>query len=73
MVAGRLVWGLVRVLLSGVTGSAFTWELFMSGAFFSAAPGIILQLMLIPAVMYSLKRMGVLGYESAAAVGTTTR
>lgn len=73
MVAGRVVWGLVRVLLSGAAGSAFTWELFMSGAFFSAAPGIILQLMLIPAIMYSLKRMGVLGYESAAAAGTTTR
>jgi len=54
MVAGRLVWGAVRVVLTGVGGEAFTWAMFLSGAFFTAIPGIVLQLIFIPAMMVAL-------------------
>ena len=54
MIAGRLVWGAARVILSGVGGQAFTWAMFLSGAFFTAIPGIILQLFFIPAMMVAL-------------------
>ena len=54
MIAGRLVWGAVRVILSGVGGEAFTWAMFLSGAFFTAIPGILLQLFFIPAMMVAL-------------------
>ena len=58
MVGGRLVWGVVRVLLTGVAGEAFTWQMFLSGAFLTAIPGIVLQLVLIPAIMVALDRSG---------------
>ncbi len=58
MLAGRVVWGAVRVALSGVAGSAFTWQLFLSGALLNAIPGIILQLVLIPALMVALDKSG---------------
>lgn len=63
MLGGRVVWGIVRVLLSGVAGQAFTWELFLSGAFLTAIPGIILQLVLIPALMVALDRTGFVRFE----------
>lgn len=63
MVAGRLVWGVVRVLQSGVAGSVFTWELFLSGAVLGAIPGIILQLVFIPALMVAMDRTGVVRFR----------
>lgn len=54
MLCGRVVWGIARALLSGIGGEAFTWKLFASGAFLTALPGIILQLILIPIIMVSL-------------------
>ena len=65
MVGGRLVWGAVRVLLSGVAGQALTWEMFLSGAMLTAVPGIILQLTLIPALMLALDRTGLVKFRRA--------
>ena len=56
MIAGRLVWGAVMIVLMGLGGSAFTWQLFLGGALLNALPGIALQLILIPAVMVLLDR-----------------
>ena len=56
MLAGRVVWGIVRALLSGVSGSAFTWAAFMSGAFINAVPGIIVHIVLIPVIVMALER-----------------
>jgi len=58
MVGGRLVWGIARVVMSGVASQAFTWQMFLSGALLTAIPGIILQLVFIPAVMVALDRTG---------------
>lgn len=73
MLAGRLVWGAVRALLSGASDNAFTWELFMSGAFVTAIPGIVLQLILVPALMLALQRVGALpgAKEKASVRGNT--
>lgn len=60
MLAGRIVWGLVRFILARATMQPFTLEMFMAGAFLTAIPGILIQLILIPAVMAALKRAGVL-------------
>ena len=56
MLAGRLVWGAAMVVLMGLGGSAFTWQLFIGGAVLNAIPGIVLQLVLIPVVMVLLDR-----------------
>ena len=56
MLAGRLVWGVVQVVMMGMQGSAFTMEAFLAGAITTAIPGIILQLVLIPAVVAALEK-----------------
>ena len=58
MVAGRVVWGIVRLILAGLSGSSFTWALFLAGAVTTAIPGIILQLVLIPVLVMVLERAG---------------
>lgn len=60
MVAGRLVWGCAMVVILGVTGSAFTWSAFLSGALLNAIPGILLQVILIPLLVMALRRAGIL-------------
>ncbi len=60
MLLGRAVWGCVQLLLSGVTGTPFTWAAFMAGAFTAAIPGIIVQLILVPAVVLALRKAKVL-------------
>ncbi len=56
MLIGRFVWGGVNVILFGFSGKGFTWQMFMVGAFINAVPGIVLQLILIPAIMVALDR-----------------
>ncbi|MDD6572035.1 MAG: ECF transporter S component [Thermoflexaceae bacterium] len=56
MVTGRIAWGIVRVILSGAGGYAFTWQAFMAGAFLNAIPGIIVQIILIPVIVLALKK-----------------
>ena len=55
MLAGRIVWGIVRLILAGLSGSSFTWALFLSGAFTAAIPGIILHIVLIPVLVIALE------------------
>ena len=56
MLGGRVVWGVAQSILLGLGDSGFTLSMFISGAFLKAIPGIILQLVLIPAVMLLLKK-----------------
>ena len=60
MVAGRLVWGAVRFVLAGLSGSGFPFSAFLSGALFTAVPGIIAQLVLIPLIITALQKAKVL-------------
>lgn len=61
MIAGRIVWGIAEAALLGV--GAFTWEMFVAGAFINAVPGIILQLVFIPALLEALNRAGLLQFR----------
>lgn len=56
MIAGRIVWGIVSIIIYGITESAFTWQMFLGGALLNAIPGIILQLVLIPTLMIALEK-----------------
>lgn len=67
MVVGRIVWGVAEVVLLGLDGQAFTWELFLSGALLTAIPGIILQLVFIPALMIALDRTGLVRFSKKTA------
>lgn len=56
MISGRIVWGAVRALLSGVAQSPFTWAAFWAGAFTTAVPGIVIHIVLIPLIVMALRR-----------------
>jgi len=65
MLAGRVVWGVAMMTVMGISGSGtFTWSFFIAGAFINAIPGIILQLVLIPTIMITLKRTGLVPLQS---------
>ena len=54
MVSGRIVWGIV----AGLTGGSFPFSAFLSGALFTAVPGIVAQLVLIPLLLTALQKAG---------------
>lgn len=56
MIAGRLVWGIVKAVLLGLGGNAFTLHAFIIGGFADALPGILLQFLLIPLLMRLYER-----------------
>lgn len=60
MISGRIVWGLVMIVLLGFGSTGFTFQAFLGGALLNAVPGIIIQLIIIPAIMLALKRTGLM-------------
>ncbi len=60
MIAGRLVWGLVRYLLAGLSGTEFSAAMFLAGAVTTAIPGIILHIILIPLLVMLFEKAGLL-------------
>ncbi len=58
MIAGRVVWGIVRLILAGLAGNSFTWKAFIAGAVTNAVPGIILHIVLIPVLVMVFERAG---------------
>lgn len=72
MIGGRLVWAAVRVIMTGTAKVPFTWEIFLTDAFLGAIPGIILQLVLIPALMLALHRTGLVHFHKEKPVPEET-
>lgn len=64
MIGGRLVWGTAMMIILGFGADGFTWKLFYTEAFLNAIPGIILQLILIPAIMIALNRTGLVKFSN---------
>ncbi len=58
MLAGRIVWGIVKVLLSGVNGQPFTFAMFWAGGFANAVPALICHIALVPLLVMALRRAG---------------
>ena len=56
MIAGRIVWGVAQVVLLGLSGTKFTFSMFIAGALTNAIPGIILQLLIIPFLVKTLQK-----------------
>ena len=55
MLAGRIMWGIVQVIIWGFGKSEFGWAAFLSGAFTTALPGIVLQIVLIPILVITVR------------------
>lgn len=64
MLTGRIVWGVVMTIISGMNKSIFSWQMFIGGALLNAIPGIILQLVLIPILVFALEKSGVTNIEN---------
>lgn len=62
MIDGRIVWGLARYIMAGLSGSEFPFSAFLAGAVTNAIPGILLQIVLIPPIVLALKKTGI-GYN----------
>jgi len=58
MILGRVMWGIIRFLLAGLTSSSFPMEAFIAGAVTKSLPGIILQLVLIPPLVAVMDQAG---------------
>ncbi len=57
MVAGRLVWGLVMIVCTGIKGGSFGFTAFLTGAVINALPGIVIQIVLVPIVVMLSERV----------------
>ena len=57
MIVGRVVWGLVSIVIYGVTNAAFTWQIFIGGALLNAIPGIVLQLVVVPVLVMAVEKV----------------
>ena len=57
MIVGRVVWGLVSLVIYGVTNAAFTWQIFIGGALLNAIPGIVLQLIVVPVLVMAVEKV----------------
>lgn len=57
MLIGRGVWGTARTVLYGLGKSEFGFAAFISGAFTTAIPGIIIQIVLIPLLVMMIESL----------------
>lgn len=56
MIGGRLVWGLARYIMAGLSGSEFSISMFLTGAFTEAIPGIICHIIIVPLAVIALRK-----------------
>lgn len=63
MLGGRVVSGVSKAVLMGFSGGSFGMQAFISSAFITAWPGILLQLLVVPALVLALKKAGFLIQE----------
>ena len=64
MLGGRAVWGFVMTVILGLGENGFTLTAFLTGAFLSAIPGIIAQLILVPAIMLALNKTHLVPFKN---------
>ncbi|MGM9520856.1 MAG: ECF transporter S component [Oscillospiraceae bacterium] len=67
MIAGRVVWGVVRLIMTVGSESTFPMSAFIAGAVTTAIPGIILQIVVIPVLVIILEKHGFTEEQYAAA------
>ena len=60
MILGRIVRCLAQIILLELQGNSFIWKTFATGVLLHSIPGIILQLILIPLIMITLKHYKIL-------------
>ena len=54
MIIGRIVWGIAMYILLNVKGGMFTFSSFIGGSIVNAIPGIIIQIIFVPLVVFAV-------------------
>lgn len=65
MIAGRIVSGVVNALI--FHAGSYSFQIWITGAFIKALPGIIIQLILIPILVFALQKAGFSSWKRLAA------
>lgn len=52
MIGGRIVWGIVQTILLGMAQKTWGFQIFLTQALLNASLGIIIQLILVPSLVY---------------------
>lgn len=60
MLIGRICAGLLSTVVYGIAGTGYGFSAFVSGYFISAIPGIIVQLIVIPILVFVLEKANVI-------------
>ena len=63
MIVGRIIWGITSIIILNLGGSSFTWQTFIGGALLNAIPGIVIQIILIPSIMFALEKTGSINHD----------
>ena len=65
MILGRAIWGLSMLILLSFGADAFTFTAFLGGAFITAFPGIIIQIVAIPLIIFAIEKIQEKNYQEA--------
>lgn len=57
MFGGRIVLGIANTIFFGMADMPYSFNLFITAAFITAIPGIILQFIIIPSILYALEKV----------------
>ncbi len=60
MILGRVIWGIAEVVILRITDGLFTWTAFVAGAVLNAIPGILVQIILIPVIVITLRKANII-------------
>ena len=63
MILGRIVRCIAQIILLNLKGNQFIWKTFATGVLLNSTPGILLQLIVIPVVILTLKKAKVIQFE----------
>lgn len=56
MLGGRIILGISNTLFMGLANMPYSIETFIVGSFVTALPGLIIQVMIIPPIIFALKK-----------------
>lgn len=64
MLLGRIIKCVFQFLILGFTDEGFVFAAFLAGAFTNAIPGIVLQLIIIPTIMFTLDKTRLVPFKN---------
>lgn len=71
MIIGRIVWGITRFIMAIAFGVEFSFQIFMSGAFITAIPGIIIHILIIPPIVIACQKADSILESNKSKLGNT--